>query len=205
MNNAEFPPQRVDRVRDHRLFNLIVKASTTGDSQAINDLLRMIEARLILICHSLMYDQNRRWDGYSGSFDDFTQKVRFRIFLNIQRLRSISSEEDFFRWVGAMARNIYIDGYRRERRQNKVFDENGLENYDLPVNYTQHVDNWITEWISSLPEQERLIVYLWAVEGYTYRELEDRLDISRGTVAHYLQKALKSLRKYYGSEPPYKD
>ncbi len=115
-------------------------------------------------------------------------------------------------WVFRILTNSYINIYRYKKRRPTEVD---LDNEDTMFIYhklrgaqsadlTQSVeatffesltDSAISEALESLPEQYREVILLADVEGLSYAEITEMLDIPSGTVMSRLHRGRKALQK----------
>ena len=95
-------------------------------------------------------------------------------------------------------RNLFYDQVRRS----KVVAFDSLEDEELAVADTQtcHDRNEISEMLLKLKPQEREIIYLHYVLGYTASEIGNLTDRPRNTVLSLLSRSREKLRKL--SEEP---
>ncbi len=99
-------------------------------------------------------------------------------------------------YLRRVIRNQFIDYCRRQKTvcfepidttDPVVFDEKGLENFWIDNNYVDYL-------LNELNSAEREILFLWAVEGYSAKEIADYLDAPRGTVLSRLFRIKKKLQ-----------
>jgi RNA polymerase sigma-70 factor (ECF subfamily) len=115
-------------------------------------------------------------------------------------------------WLYRILTNTYINSYRsKQRRPDETeLDEaedlylyrrlGGLEAASMGRSAEDELMDWFTdaevkEAMESLPEQFRLAVILADIEGFSYKEIADILDIPIGTVMSRLHRGRKSLQK----------
>lgn len=103
-----------------------------------------------------------------GSFEGWIRRIVYH---------SIS---DFFKKESSYLRFIVLDEAERDEPQNAL---NGLYYDDL------------IQIIESLPERSKQVFNLYAVEGYSHKEIADRLEISEGTSKWHLSNAREQLKK----------
>src|SRR3989339_1332112 len=109
-------------------------------------------------------------------------------------------------WLFRILKNSFINDYRKTTKEpNKVdYDDiqNFYENIKADEVETQHyeedafanlLDDEISKAISELPEDFRTVVILSDIEGFTYEEIADFVDIPVGTVRSRLHRARKML------------
>jgi RNA polymerase sigma-70 factor, ECF subfamily len=115
-------------------------------------------------------------------------------------------------WLYRILTNTFINTYRaKKRRPDETEMEEvedlylyrrlgGLEAAAMGRSAEDELMDWFTdaevkEAIESLPEAFRLAVLLADVEGFSYREIADILDIPIGTVMSRLHRGRKSLQR----------
>ena len=113
---------------------------------------------------------------------------------------------NFKGWVYTIMRNIFINNYRKETRDQIFVDT--TDNF-FHINSSQEFDNYITDngydtkeiyrVVHSLPRDYR-IPFLMHISGFKYREIADRLGLPLGTVKSrifFTRQQLQGLLKDY--------
>jgi RNA polymerase sigma-70 factor (ECF subfamily) len=115
-------------------------------------------------------------------------------------------------WLYRILTNTFINSYRAKKRRPDETDIEDLENLYLyrrlgglegasagrsaeEVVLEQFTEAEVKEAIEALPEQFRLAVILGDVEGFSYKEIAEILDIPIGTVMSRLHRGRKALQK----------
>ena len=115
-------------------------------------------------------------------------------------------------WLYRILTNTYINSYRARRRRPEQTDLDevedlylyrrlgGLEAANAGRSAEEQVLEHFTEGdvkdaVEALPEQFRMAVLLADVEGFSYREIADILDVPIGTVMSRLHRGRKALQK----------
>ncbi len=107
--------------------------------------------------------------------------------------------EATMQYIRSIMRNRFIDQYRRSQR----FPESSIDDENEPV----HMDSRVLEDVviaqhdveslmEGLDPLERELLFLWAVEGYTARELGEATECSRGTVLSRLHRLRKKIVRH---------
>jgi len=130
-----------------------------------------------------------------GRLRSWLFRIEHRIWLNVLRSRQIRS-------AGTFAHsNAYLDGDsdNNANRTQIVFDPDASNSSREPIN-TQSPESHlqlyqIMQQVESLPEAQRLVLVLVCVEGFTYNETANILDIPVGTVMSRLARARMTLGK----------
>jgi RNA polymerase sigma-70 factor (ECF subfamily) len=113
-------------------------------------------------------------------------------------------------WLYRILTNTYINKYRKKQRRPNEVELGELQDLYLFKRLGEHsgaqvsaesealdmfVDEDIIEALESLPENFRLPVLYADVEGFSYKEIADILDIPIGTVMSRLHRGRKALQR----------
>jgi RNA polymerase sigma factor (sigma-70 family) len=130
--------------------------------------------------------------GNPADADDLVQTTLEKI-LN----KGVPSGVDETRWAFKVCRNVWIDEYRsRKVRQNAVLKPELQE--PQTANEYQQFDNketlaHVNKAMSTLPDDQRAILSLVAVQGMSYKEVASSMEIPVGTVMSRLSRARVAL------------
>lgn len=126
-----------------------------------------------------------------GSHDDLFQDTILRFLENRHRLA-----EYRYQLLTVIARNLFIDGYRKQKVRPSV-------THEFPeISYTDHevesvdFDRLIMDAIEGIGEgRHQAVLRLW-IAGKSYEEIKDELALcSRGAVAGALSSARRKVRE----------
>ncbi len=113
-------------------------------------------------------------------------------------------------WLYRILTNTYINRYRKQQRRpsevelgdlqdfylyRRLGEETGAEPSAEDSVLDQIVDTDVKEALESLPEHFRLPVLLADVEGFSYKEIAQIIDIPIGTVMSRLHRGRKALQQ----------
>ncbi|MGH9265745.1 MAG: sigma-70 family RNA polymerase sigma factor [Acidimicrobiales bacterium] len=115
-------------------------------------------------------------------------------------------------WLYRILTNTYINTYRAKKRRPEESDIDDLENFYLyrrlgglegatagrsaEDEVLDHfTETEVKEAIEALPEQFRMAVLLGDVEGFSYKEIAEILDVPIGTVMSRLHRGRRALQK----------
>ena len=100
------------------------------------------------------------------------------------------------RWLFVMARRLWLNELRRDAiRKTESFASGEADSLaaEIPSSETNIFAREVFQKMNALPEAQRVTALLVFVEGYTYAETADLLDIPPGTVMSRVSAARKSL------------
>jgi RNA polymerase sigma-70 factor (ECF subfamily) len=115
-------------------------------------------------------------------------------------------------WLYRILTNTFINAYRAKKRRPEQSDVDDVEDFYLyrrlggleaaaagrsaEEEVLDHfTDDEVKEAVESLPEQFRMAVLLADVEGFSYKEIAEILDIPIGTVMSRLHRGRRALQK----------
>ncbi|HEV3473431.1 MAG TPA: sigma-70 family RNA polymerase sigma factor [Actinomycetota bacterium] len=140
--------------------------------------------------------------------EDLVQETMMRAYRSFDRFEAGTNLKA---WLYRIMTNAYINTYRKKQREPKKVSSEDVEDFDLYQELKDHdpmwdatpenlvlnslVDSDILEAIDDLPEQFRLAVVLSDIEGFSYAEMAEIMDVPLGTVMSRLHRGRKALQK----------
>ena len=130
--------------------------------------------------------------------EELVQKVFTRIWKNREKLRIA---ESFSGYLFRAAQNLTYDYFRKIRRDRELFARFA----DISTSQYTHVEETLlgrekSELLETvmalLPPQRRKVFYLCRIEGYSYKQAGEQLNITTSTVKDHLIKASRSIRTF---------
>jgi RNA polymerase sigma factor (sigma-70 family) len=178
---------------------MLVAAVRRGDDRAFEQLYTRYQRRISTYVFGMVKDHGRA--------EDITQEV----FISaLRRMRETDRPIAFKPWIYEIAKNACIDQFRRSRRAEEVsFDAgDGLGSADqgrlvaseptpdAAVDAKQQLDH-LCGAFGGLSDSHHEILVLREFEGLSYREIGDRMGLSRPGVESTLFRARKRLTEEY--------
>lgn len=181
-----------------------------ADSQAVElteaDKERFREEALPLL--DSLYGAALRMTRNQADAEDVVQETMLRAY---RAFRTFEPGTNLKAWLFRILTNAYINTYRKRQREPQKVSADEVEEFDLYQELKDHdpqygetpesivldslVDSDILEAIEELPEQFRLAVVLSDVEGFSYAEMAEIMDVPMGTVMSRLHRGRKALQK----------
>lgn len=195
-------------LRDELDENL-VKLAQNGDTEAYGVLVERYQRRVFNVCYGVVRNHD--------DATDLAQDAFIKAFRSLSRFRGNSK---FYTWIYRIAKNVCIDHIRKQKRRNSVeFDD--AVGHDEPVSPgasllpsalginparvagRRELLDQIDNALSTLSENHREVIVLREIEGLSYQEIAETVDISIGTVMSRLFHARKNMQSalsdYVGS------
>ena len=127
--------------------------------------------------------------------EDVVQETLIRVWNKRDEWGELESIEAYCLTV---VRNLAIDRSQKKEAQNLTLTPETQEMPDAQTPESQFERNeqfqLVHRLVNELPEKQRTIVQLRDIEGKSYKEIAEVLDVSPQTVAYRIQQALKLLR-----------
>jgi RNA polymerase sigma-70 factor (ECF subfamily) len=188
----------------------LVSRAKAGEAEAFRALVVRHQRRVYAVALGIVKDRDLAWD--------VSQEAFVRVHAH---LADFKGESSFSTWVLRITSHLAIDALRKERTSSKDdIDEmrepdlaaagegilaTGLGNDPQQNLLRRELATHMTQALAQLPEKHRTILVLREVEGLSYEELSERLEIPKGTVMsrlfHARTKMQGLLRKYVGVRP----
>ena len=169
--------------------DLVVQAKR-GDRRAFGRLLRLHQRRVFAL--------GMRWLRNADDADDLVQETFVRAW---QALRRFDESRPFAPWILTIAANRAKTMAGRARPLEEV-DEQIVWEGPSPLDEaeTSLRSRVVRAAVNALPEEQRVVLHLRAVEDLSYREIAEALDLPIGTVMSRLSRARETLRKRLGED-----
>jgi RNA polymerase sigma-70 factor (ECF subfamily) len=138
---------------------------------------------------------------YSKDKDTASESLNIGFLKILKNLTSYKASIPFKSWIRRVMVNTLIDEYRKiKREKEKIMYVN--EYYDSPdfsevnealsrLNYQQLLSQ-----INLLPEATKKVFNLFAIDGYSHKEIGEMLMISEGTSKWHVNAARQKLKEY---------
>jgi len=163
-----------------------------GDDDALEVLLSRHRETLYRFCCHLV---SNREDA-----EDICQESLTRAVAHVD---SLESDSAFRSWLFRIARNLSIDAFRSRRRTCPLPDEEIIPpplHVDGPQDRVEIGEEYqtVAEALARLAKSHQQVLMLREVEGLSYAEIAERLDVSQSAVEALLFRARRRLREEYG-------
>lgn len=179
----------------------LVKKCQRGDLSAFDQLMMLYERKV----YSLCYRMSKNADDAA----DLAQEVFLKTF---RALPTFKGQSSFSTWLFRIATNTCLDQKRRlagkppvSSLDRPISTEEGELELTLPGNEPNPEDlalqselqQEIKQLLGKLPGDLRITLVLRDLEGYSYEEIAELLNISLGTVKSRINRARSRLRDLY--------
>ena len=171
---------------------VILKRIASGDKSAVQDCLNAYGG--------LVWSLARRMSPNGDEAEDAVQEIFIDIWKNAARFDEAQASETTF--VAMIARRRLIDRLRKTNRQPNidslediVAEPSNGKNPDLQVCVEAQE---AAEAMKNLRPEQRQILHLSIVQGFSHQEIADALKMPLGTVKTHARRGLLQVREFLG-------
>ena len=176
----------------------LARLAELGREPAFRELLIRYERPIFSLIYRMVRDRELA--------EDLAQETFVRA---LNAIASYNSSYKFNSWIFKIASNHTINYLRKGKLDTvSIFgtSDEGLGDRELQIKSKTENPHEFTERrelggrievaIGELREEYRMAILLYHVEGYSYKEIADIMDIPLGTAKTYLSRARKELKKH---------
>lgn len=188
-----------DRSSDAELVGAVLK----GDQTSYRVIVDRYQGRVYAVIYGMVRNQE--------DARDLTQETFVRAYQNLSRFRV---ESGFYTWLYRIAMNTTIDHLRRQKKRAHEAFEDGVATRETGgvMSDGVHMDGpgkslerkrlhaRLLSALDELPEDQRQVIVLREVDGLSYKEISEVLEIPEGTVMSRLFYARKKLQHALSEE-----
>ena len=170
----------------HKLtVDSLLEGCRKNDRKTQELLYRSLASKMLAVCVRYAKDPSEA--------EDILQTGFVKVFQKISEFRGDGSFEG---WIRRIMVNTAIEVYRKNHRNLKMVEIDQV--YDQPqsmFNMTGLETKDLLKLIRELPAGYRIIFNMYAIEGYSHREIGEQLHISEGASKSQLSRARALLRE----------
>jgi RNA polymerase sigma factor (sigma-70 family) len=169
----------------------IIRGCQAGDPRAQKELYILFKDKMFGICIR-----------YAGNYDDAQDIVHdgfVKIYMKISQFRF---EGSFEGWMRRIMVNTALEKYRMQCQIININDITKEVDGSNATDFSNEISaRELVKFVQELSPRYRLVFNLYAIEGYSHKEISRKLDISEGTSKSNLSRARAILqdkvRKYF--------
>ena len=167
----------------------LIRGCSENNRKSQEMLYRRYARALYNLC--LVYESDR------DNAKDILQEAFIKIFRNIG---SFDNHGSLKGWMKRIITNTAIDHYRKKSGEAQFV---AIENIVHPCSNEESAASIlnakdIISQVNRLPEGARMIFQLYAIEGYSHKEIANILNISEGTSKSQINRAKQLLQQWIG-------
>jgi RNA polymerase sigma-70 factor, ECF subfamily len=182
----------------------LIERAQAGDTAAFRRLVERHQRRAFTIAVSLVRDEE--------DAREVVQEAFIRVYRGLSQFHGGSS---FFTWLYRIVTNLSIDLIRRPARREQALEEvlEGAEMEDAPSTSFDRGDPFlalhrselrlaIQKALDELPPYHRGVIVMREIQGMSYEEMAEAMQVSKGTIMSRLFHARRKLERALASLVP---
>jgi RNA polymerase sigma factor (sigma-70 family) len=168
----------------------IIQGCIRNDRASQEELFRRFYVPLFCMCRRFFSNNHEAIESVNDGM--------LKVFQNIGSYHP--SKGKFFNWIYTIVRNTALDKFRSQTSIPYRHDLSEMEDLipdesDNPLGALEEKD--LYKLLDSLNPATRIVCSLFYVEGFSIKDIAERLTISKGTVKWHLSEARKNLKSVF--------
>ncbi|MDR9399116.1 RNA polymerase sigma factor [Salibacter sp.] len=167
-------------------LNSLIDGCCDGNRKCQRELYNLFKSKMFGV--SMRYAQNR------ALAEDILQESFIKVFKSIKTYKGEGSFEGWMRRILVHTALRYIDKEKRYRCSDEEVESLSIDKSVLNDAMQSLEHEELTKLVDNLPDGYRQIFSLYAIEGFTHKEIAEKFEISIGTSKSQLARARKLLK-----------
>lgn len=175
-----------EKIESHtQKIESLFEACRSNNRIAQESLYRLTSSNMMAVC--------MRYAASTYEAEEIMQTGYIKVFSQISTFRQQGSFEG---WIRRIMVNTAIEFFRRSKHTVPLMDiESASAASDPGLNMDSLELQDLLKLIQELPDGYRMVFNMYAIEGYSHREIAEQLDISESTSKTQLLRARERLKK----------
>ncbi len=166
-------------------INDVIQGCLAGESTSQKELFERLSGKMMAVC--LRYSRDK------AEAEDLLQESFIKIFTN---LASYKNDGPIEMWVRRIVINTSIKRYHKLSYKNESPSSDEMPEKEQSISaYDEIVYEELLKMVEELPDGYRIVFNLYAIEGYSHKEIADLLNIKEATSRSQLVKARMVLQQ----------
>lgn len=166
-------------------YQALIKGCKKNKPAAQRELYERFAPGMMAVCYRYVRDQ--------ADAEDILQDGFVKVFNKIGKFDQRGSLEG---WIRRIMVNTAIDHIRKKKYQNQQVEINEEITEEVTANALDDLETeFLFEVIQQLPTGYRLVFNLYAIEGYSHKEIGEKLNITESTSRSQYTRARAMLKK----------
>jgi RNA polymerase sigma-70 factor (ECF subfamily) len=170
----------------------LIQISQAGDEEAFGLLVKKYQRKVFNLAYGFTHDRD--------TADDLAQEAFIKAYFGLSKFKFRS---EFGTWLFRITINTIKDHWRKKKRvreisiqniQEMLLQEGGTKQAEKE-RWEEEIKRIVHKFINTLPKIHRTILTLRDIQGLSYQEISQILQISPGTVDSRLHRARRMLRE----------
>lgn len=136
---------------------------------------------------------------YKNNEEDQMTIVNNSFMKIVTKINTFKVGSSYFSWAKRIAQNEVIDDFRREKKYKELFNFESEQEPSTEAKVDNEIDKQVEaeeleRMLHQLPPATKLVFNMYAIDGYSTKEIQEELNITYETVKWHIKEARKKLR-----------
>ena len=176
----------------HLSLKQLIHNCKKEDIKAQEQLYRLYANKLFAVCLK-----------YSNSYQQAEDNLQDGFMTIFEKIQQYQDKGSFEGWMKRIMINVTLQKYRKQRVF-EIVNEDLLKEPELEIDEELFSVDFLLKIIQELPDRYRQVFNLYALDGYSHKEIGEMLQISTGTSKSNLARARIILKEKIEANQPNK-
>jgi RNA polymerase sigma factor (sigma-70 family) len=131
---------------------------------------------------------------YSRSYEEAQDNLQESFLLIFDKLKQFNGKGSFEGWAKRLVVNYILQQYRKQGTFLELVSDQIPNVEDVEIDDESVTMDFLLKIIQELPDRYRLVFNLYAIDGYSHKEIAEMLEITDGTSKSNLARAKMILK-----------
>ena len=174
-------------------LNNIIKGCLKGDRKSQEQLYKMFSNRMFGLCLQ-----------YANNYDDACDILQEGFIKVYRKMDQFSGKGSFEGWIRRIMINTALERYRSHLHLYPLTENSVPEDKVSQEEIFEKLSSEdLLKFVQGLPPRYRMVFNMYAIEGYSHKEIAETMEITVGTSKSNLSRARdilqKKVKQYYDS------
>ena len=155
-----------------------------NNTQAQEQLYKLLAPKLFTVCLK-----------YSRNHEEAQDNLQESFLIIFDKLKQFKNEGSFEGWAKRLVVNYVLQQYRHQGTFLELVSDNIFVVEEVEIDDESVTMEFLLKIIQELPDRYRLVFNLYAVDGYSHKEIAKMLEINEGTSKSNLARAKMILKE----------
>ena len=130
---------------------------------------------------------------YSRNYEEAEDNIQDAFLTILKKIAQYKNKGSFEGWMKRIVINTALQRYRKQDVF-QIIDEESIKEPEVEVNEEELSLPFLLQIIQELPDRYRMVFNLYALDGFSHKEIAEMMNISTGTSKSNLTRARKILK-----------
>ncbi len=130
---------------------------------------------------------------YSRNYEEAEDNLHDAFLTILKKIAQYKNKGSFEGWMKRIVINTALQRYRKQDVF-QIIDEESIKEPEVEVNEEELSLPFLLQIIQELPDRYRMVFNLYALDGFSHKEIAEMMNISTGTSKSNLARARKILK-----------